>query len=82
MLPEEEGESNHSQNGQEKEAISPRPSPTIPNLVTPSGTALTPYQKAEALKSGFFPPIPSADLTDIPIASYPAEMPSPMSISE
>jgi hypothetical protein len=55
---------------------------TIPNLVTRLGTATTLSEKAEALKSRFFPPMPSADLTDIPHASYPAKIPSPMSISE
>ncbi len=56
--------------------------PSIPNLVTPSGTATTPVDKAEALKTRFFPPMPDAYLSDIPNASYPPEMPSPMSISE
>jgi hypothetical protein len=30
----------------------------------------------------FLPPTLDADLSDIPNASYPSEMPSPMSISE
>jgi hypothetical protein len=50
--------------------------------VTPSGTATTPVEKAEALKTRFFPPIPDADLSDILNASYPPEMPSPISISK
>jgi hypothetical protein len=56
--------------------------PLIPNLVTPSGNATTPSKKAEALKAQFFPPMPDANLSDITNASYPAEMPSPMSISD
>ncbi len=61
--------------------LPPTPS-SIPNLVTPSGTATTPVEKAEALKTRFFPPMPDADLSDIPTACYPPEFPSPMSISE
>ncbi len=61
--------------------LSPTP-PTFPNLVIPSGIATTPLEKAEALKSQFFSPMPNADLTNIPNASYPAEMLSPMSVSE
>jgi hypothetical protein len=56
--------------------------PSIPNLVTPSGNTTTPSEKAEALKAQPFPPMPDADLSDIPDALYPAEMPSPISISE
>jgi hypothetical protein len=54
--------------------------PSIPDPVTPSGNALTPSEKAIALKARFFPPMPDADLSDIPNASYPPEMSSPMSI--
>ncbi len=61
--------------------LPPTPS-SIPNLVTPSGNATTPSEKAKALKARFFPPMPYADLSDIPNASYPAERPSPMSISK
>jgi hypothetical protein len=50
--------------------------------VTPSETATTPVEKAEALKTRFFPFMPDAHLSDIPNAFYPPEMPSPMSISE
>jgi hypothetical protein len=65
----------------ERSHLPPTP-PTIPNIVIPSGIATTPPNKAEALRSKFLPPMPNANLTDIPTASYPAEMPSPMSISE
>jgi hypothetical protein len=65
----------------EQSHLLPTP-PTIPNLVIPSGIVTTPLEKAEALKSRIFPPMPNADLTDIPNASYPAEMPSPMSVFE
>ncbi len=51
-------------------------------LVTPSRNATTPFDKAEALKARFFPPMPDADLSDIPDASYLPEKHSPMSISE
>jgi hypothetical protein len=54
----------------------------ISTLVTPSGSATTPQEEAEALKMGFFPPIPDAVLSDIPNTMYPPEQPSPMSISE
>jgi hypothetical protein len=60
----------------------PSTPPSIPNLVTPTGIATTPTEKAEALKARFFPPMPDANLSDIPNALYPPEMPSPMSISE
>ncbi len=43
---------------------------------------MTPSEKAEALKSQFSPPMPYADLTDIPNASCPAEITSSMSFSE
>jgi hypothetical protein len=56
--------------------------PSIPNLVTQSGTAMTPSEKADALKTRFFPPMPDADLSDIPNASYPPEIPTAMLISE
>jgi hypothetical protein len=60
----------------------PSTSPTIPNLVTPFGRATTYFEEAEALKSRSFPPMPSAYRTDMPRASHPAEIASPMSISE
>ncbi len=44
------------------------------------GKCYDPPDKAEALKARLFPPMPDADLSDIPNASYPAEMPSTMSI--
>jgi hypothetical protein len=56
--------------------------PSIPNLVTLSGTATTPIEKAEAMKRQNFPPMPDDDLSDIPHASYPPDIPSPMLISE
>jgi DMSO/TMAO reductase YedYZ molybdopterin-dependent catalytic subunit len=56
--------------------------PLIPTLITPSGNATTSFDKAETLKARFFPPMPDADLSDIPNASYPPEMSFPMSISE
>ncbi len=43
---------------------------------------MTPSDKEEALRAQFFPPMPDADLSDITNASFPAEMPSLMSISE
>ncbi len=43
---------------------------------------MTPSGKAEALKTRFFQPLLDADPSDIPNTLYPAEMPSPMSISE
>jgi hypothetical protein len=55
---------------------------SIPNLVTPSGNATTPSEKADALKARFLPPMLDADLSDVPNASCLAEMPSLMSISE
>ncbi len=60
----------------------PNTPPSIPTLVTPSETATTPQEKAEALKMRFFPPMPDANLSDIPNALYPPEQPSPMSVSE
>jgi hypothetical protein len=63
-------------------SLLPLTPPSIPNLVTPYGNATTPSEKAEALKAHFVPLMPDADLSDIPNASYPAEMPSPMSISK
>jgi hypothetical protein len=50
--------------------------------VTSSGTAITPVEKAEALKMQFFPPTPEVDLSDIPNLSYLPGMPSPMLISQ
>jgi hypothetical protein len=49
---------------------------------TSSGTATTLIEMAEALKARFYPPMPDADLSDIPNASYLPEIPSPMPISE
>ncbi len=56
--------------------------PSIPNLITPAGTATTPIEKAEALKTQFIPSMPDADLSDIPNASYLPEIPSPLLVSE
>ncbi len=56
--------------------------PPITNFVTQIGTATTPDKKADALMAQFFPPMPDADLSDIPNASHPPKMRSPMSISE
>ncbi len=53
-----------------------------PNQTKPSEYATTPSEKAEALNTRYFPPMPDADVSDIPDASYPAELPSSMSISE
>jgi hypothetical protein len=64
-----------------KSHLPPTP-PSIPTLVTPSGNATTSFDKAEALKARFFPPMPDADLSDITTASYPPEKHSPMLISE
>ncbi len=47
--------------------------PSMPTLTTPQGPATTPEAKCEALKARFFPPIPAADLSDIPDFQYPAE---------
>ncbi len=65
-----------------KKKPSPTDSPNHTQSCHSLGTATTPSEKAEALKSRLFPPMPSADLTNIPHASYPAEIPSPLSISE
>ncbi len=54
----------------------------IPDLVTTSGHASTPSEKAEAMKAQFYPPMPDVDLYNIINISYPPEMSSPMSISE
>ncbi len=40
--------------------------PSIPSLTTPQGPATTLEAKCDALKARFFPPIPPADLSDIP----------------
>ncbi len=47
--------------------------PSVPSLSTLEGLATTPVAKCEALKACFFPPIPAADLSDIPSFHYPAE---------
>ncbi len=60
----------------------PSTPPSIPTLITPSGNATTPFDKAEALKAQYFPPMPEADLSDIHTASYPNEKHSPMSDTE
>ncbi len=49
-----------------KSFLPPAP-PSIPTLISPTGPATTPEAKCGALKAPFFPPIPSADLSDIPI---------------
>ncbi len=53
----------------------------MPTLTTPQGPATTPEAKCEALKARFFPPVPAADLSDIPDFYYPAEKSSSASIS-
>ncbi len=55
-----------------KSFLSPAP-PSIPTLMAPQGPATTPEAKCEALKARFFPPIPTADLSDIPNFVYPME---------
>jgi hypothetical protein len=62
-----------------------RPSPNSPinsEPCHPLWECYDPSENAEALKAQFFLLMPDADFSDIPNASYPAEMPSPMSISE
>ncbi len=54
--------------------------PTISNFVVQSGIAMTPSDKAEVIKTRFFPPMPNGDLSDIPNASYPAAMPFPKGV--
>ncbi len=61
--------------------IPPTP-PSIPNLVTPSGHATTPSEKAEVLKTRFLPLLPDADLSDIHNTQYLAKAPLPMAIFE
>jgi hypothetical protein len=51
-------------------------------FVTLSGTATTPIEKADVLKARLIPPMPDAGHFDIPNASYPPEVPSPMSIAK
>jgi hypothetical protein len=48
--------------------------PSIPNLVTPSRHATTPFEKAEALKTQVSPPLPDTDFSNIPNTLYSAEM--------
>jgi hypothetical protein len=55
-----------------KSFLPPTP-PSMPTLTTPQGPATTHEAKCEALKARFFPPVPSADLSDIPDFQYPAE---------
>jgi hypothetical protein len=59
----------------------PPTAPSMPSLTTPHGPATTLETKCDALKSRFFPPIPPADLSDIPDFQYPAEKPSSPSIT-
>ncbi len=55
---------------------------SILTLVAPSGNATTPFNKAEALKARFLPPMPDANFSNIYDACYSPEKHSPMSISE
>jgi len=53
-----------------------------PELNTPEGTARTPEQKAEALRTVFFPTPPPADLTDIQGFQYPEPIATQLITSE
>jgi hypothetical protein len=63
-----------------KSFLPPTP-PSIPTLTTPQGPATALEAKCEALKARFLPPIPDADLSDIPGFQYPAEKFSPTTLS-
>jgi hypothetical protein len=81
-LQEVEEASSHYQNRQKKEVTITPPLLSIPNIVDPHEIATSPIEKAEALKVQSFPPVPDANLSDIPKASYPPEMSSSILISE
>jgi hypothetical protein len=61
------------QYGLSQKSFLPLTLPSVPSLSTPQGLATTPVAKCDALKARIFPPIPNADLTDIPSFHYPAK---------
>lgn len=63
-------------------SLLPQYSPSIPTLFTFTAGVTTPCYKAEALNVQLFLPIPVANLSDIPFASYLLEMPSQIYISK
>jgi hypothetical protein len=58
-------------------SILPLTPPSIPSLTTPQGPATTLEAKCDTLRARSFPPIPPADLSDIPEFHYLAEKSSP-----
>jgi hypothetical protein len=66
-------------NGLKSKSFPPPTLPSIPSLTTPQGPATTLEAKCDTRKACFFPPIPPADLFNIPHFQYCAEKSSSLS---